>query len=124
MKRLIKSIRKNPNAGRTELYLPGMLTRTVTTVNGKITNVVEERPVQIIRSLFPEPDYLVTFESLTVQCCFCESEFDSEKLEVNYEDGEYVLDNICPICNKPDCLSKPIIDETVEEFKERKEVSC
>jgi len=125
MQRLIKSIRKNPNAGRTEFYVPGMPTKTVTTVNGKITNIVEERPIQIMQSMHPDPDYIITFQPLTIQCRFCESKFDSDLLEVvdccDLNDRIY---DVCPKCGKIDCIAEPIVDETVGEFKRRQEEQC
>ena len=149
MKRLIKSIKKNPDAGRQDYCVPGSILFYATYVDGSkiplsdeslnkilayikkhkkypsnIKELSQERDAQHMRTMFPEPNYFITYKSLKVQCKKCKARFEYDKLtwrDLGYdEDGFEITDyQVCPKCREPNCLSEQVVNETVNEFKAR-----
>ena len=102
MKFLIKidrsSIKENPDAGRTSLWVHGK------TIHNEDGSVFKE--MQQIHFMQPEPEYLYSYIDTQVQCQYCNAEFSWKDLETDEEttdDDETFLDFICPKCKRSDC---------------------
>jgi hypothetical protein len=117
MHRLIDltTLQENPHAGRTEYHVAG---RTYPTAQG------QQRNVQVLRSLTPEPKWLYRYEPLTVECLTCHAQFPVEALQEDYaddEDGGYGSTMICPKCGAWECLGDVQWSfESVEEALRRR----
>lgn len=102
-----KSIRLNPDAGRTTYHFPGKWSD-----DGKGGRF---REIQTVYSMMmPEPAYLYSYEQAIIECNNCHEKFDiKELLTDSYYDaeGDYYSDKICPKCNTWECC-----DIEYEEF--------
>jgi hypothetical protein len=102
------TIRRNPNAGRTSILVPGRSC----IVDGK-----ETKQIQRVHTIYPEGAYLFEYAHTKVQCCHCEAVFDYYLLESDCSidiDGETYSDTICPKCHGWDCCEMEF-----EEFDEK-----
>jgi len=137
-----KSIRKNPNAGKTEVDAYGLVNITIN-VGGKsipvrckpsseILQKLSKKygPISIemnrsherMRSLAPDPDFLFNYKSTKVTCTNCNKQFYHTKLQSDYiytEEGEIYSNKICPHCETWDCIEDNLDFETLEEYKRR-----
>ena len=124
MIRLIKlsSIKHNPHTGRQVYLEPGQSTREETWKKGKLVKVVEERPVQVIHSMTPEPSFLFTYESLEVECGGCHARFDFSSLgsdSMDTGDDDVYSDTVCPECGLFECLDGIMKIETIKQALKR-----
>jgi hypothetical protein len=95
------SIKKNEDAGRTEFLVPG---RATYNEDGSMS-----RPVSVVRSLMPVPNYSASYKTTEVECKFCHAKFSHDELDddtIGNGEDEYSLDNICPKCREADCCEE------------------
>ena len=88
------SIKRNENAGQTTFLVPG---RCV------LEDGIVTRPVQLIRSLNPIPNFSADYIPTEIECRECHSKFFYTELEEDeLADGTY-SDTICPKCGEWYC---------------------
>jgi DNA-directed RNA polymerase subunit RPC12/RpoP len=110
----LKTIRPNPDAGRTSIRVAGK-TSTIVNPDGSITQTRGYQDVQLLR---PQPSHLFEWEPLSLKCERCGEEFPLEELIEEYD--EYSIDQRCPKCQ----AYQPYVEfkfETIEEALKRKE---
>lgn len=110
------TIRRNSNAGRTSILVPGRSC----IVDGKETKQIQRVYTE------PEPDYLFEYAHTNVQCCHCKAVFDYYLLESDCStdiDEEIYSDTICPECLGWNCCELEFEEfdaDTMVETKEEK----
>jgi len=108
IKRLIdlKTLRRNPDAGRSEFLVAGQ------------TYVPHDRPNTIVRefqrvyTMAPEPEWLYEFEPLDIICVYCGQESPIESLKEDYtcvDEDEYIISDICPKCGDSNCAGDLLV---------------
>lgn len=101
------SIKLNPNFGQTTYQVPGQTASL-------------SRPVQLIRTINPEPKYLFSHETTIIECQYCHEKFPHIELQSeSYTDcdGESICNTVCPKCKKHHCC-KTLQFEQIEDIKE------
>jgi len=103
------SIKRNPNAGRTDYLIAGKEEHTSNPDGSESWH----RDVQHVRSLFPEPKWLFEYQNNRVTCNNCGKTFGWKRLESDYL-SDFGSSSICPYCKEWDCCEI--------EFEDIKEV--
>lgn len=61
------------------------------------------QPYERIYSLYPEPEYLFSYENPLIKCEYCEAEFPISELVNDFCDYGGYNDRVCPKCSVWDC---------------------
>lgn len=96
------SVRANKNAGQSTFFVPGI---TQTRIEGG--RIIQERPIQTIRTLTPVPKYSYDYMPTEVMCPHCLCRYPHTDLvdstDWDYDDeGDYEYGSRveCPICGE------------------------
>lgn len=96
----LTTLKKNPNAGRTEYQVAGRIYETPEE-DGTITR---RREVHTVRTLAPAPTWLYQYEPMKVQCEECLETVWVDQLEEDWGDEDVISKERCPKCGHEECL--------------------
>lgn len=96
-----ETIRPNPNAGSTIVYIPG---RYVKEFNDD-GSVSIRADYQTIHTLQPQAKFLYEYIPTLVQCAFCYAEFYHTELATEEYQSYGYSDTVCPKCESFDCCN-------------------
>lgn len=104
------TIRRNPNAGRTEIQIPG---------RSYIENGKRITQLQTVRLMTPEPSFFYEHNKTNVKCSRCMKSFGYSELEEYADDDTYVSSRearICPRCGEWECCDEIEYEKLTDEM--------